>query len=66
LEDSYRGLWFWRSDKSNSYIEGRVRQSEQVILLKDNDVGNEASESLILEEVFVVSQIPNYRVSPNP
>jgi len=33
LEDSYRGLWFWRSDKSNSHTEGRVRHLEQFILL---------------------------------
>ncbi|XP_047168693.1 thiamine-repressible mitochondrial transport protein THI74 isoform X1 [Vigna umbellata] len=59
LEDSYGGLWFWRSDESNSHTEGRVRHSEQVILLKDNDAGNEASESLVLEEVDVVSEERN-------
>ncbi|XP_022635464.1 thiamine-repressible mitochondrial transport protein THI74 isoform X2 [Vigna radiata var. radiata] len=59
LEDSYGGLWFWRSDESNSHKEGRVRHSEQVILLKDNDAGNEASESLVLEEVDVVSEERN-------
>ncbi|WVZ07400.1 hypothetical protein V8G54_020746 [Vigna mungo] len=59
LEDSYGGLWFWRSDESNSRTEGRVRHSEQVILLKDNDAGNEASESLVLEEVDVVSEERN-------
>ncbi|BAT84369.1 hypothetical protein VIGAN_04171800 [Vigna angularis var. angularis] len=59
LEDSYGGFWFWRSDESNSHTEGRVRHSEQVILLKDNDAGNEASESLVLEEVDVVSEESN-------
>ncbi|QCE11590.1 Solute carrier family 35 member SLC35F1/F2/F6 [Vigna unguiculata] len=59
LEDSYGGLWFWRSDNSHSHTEGRVRHSEQVILLKDNDAGNEASESLVLEEVAVVSEERN-------
>ncbi|KAK7373669.1 hypothetical protein VNO80_07085 [Phaseolus coccineus] len=59
LEDSYGGLWFWRSEKSNSHLEGRVRHSEQAILLKDNDAGNEATEALVLEEVDVVSQERN-------
>jgi len=56
LEDNYGGLWFWRSEKSNSHMEGRVRHSEQTILLQDNDASNEASESLVLEEVDVVSE----------
>ncbi|KAK8466576.1 hypothetical protein PHAVU_008G125000 [Phaseolus vulgaris] len=58
LEDSYGGLWFWRSEKSNSHMEGRVRHSEQTILLKDNDAGNE-TEALVLEEVDVVTQERN-------
>lgn len=46
LEDSYGGLWFWRSKKGNSHMEG---ESEQTILLNDNVAGNEVSESLVLE-----------------
>lgn len=52
LEDSYGGLWFWRSGKSDS--KTRVGESEKAILLKDNDAaGNEDGESLVLEEVDV-------------
>ncbi|RDY04631.1 hypothetical protein CR513_11631 [Mucuna pruriens] len=56
LEDSYGGLWFWSSEKSNPHLKGRVGESEQVILLKDNEAGNEASQSLVLEEVDVIQE----------
>lgn len=54
LEDSYGGLWFWRSERGNPNLDGeRVGESEKDILLKNNGAGNEASESLFLEEVDV-------------
>nr|ACU22694.1 unknown [Glycine max] len=59
LEDSYGSLWFWRSEKSNPHSKGRVGESEKAILLKDNDAGNEASESLVLEEVDVIQERNN-------
>ncbi|KAK7292968.1 hypothetical protein RJT34_15827 [Clitoria ternatea] len=52
LEDSYGGLCFSRSEKSNPQLEGRVGESERSILLNDNEAG----ESLILEEVDVGQQ----------
>ncbi|CAJ1796681.1 unnamed protein product [Sphenostylis stenocarpa] len=59
LEDSYGGLWFWSSEKSNSHMEGMVRHSEQAVLLNDNDAGSEASESLVVKEVDVVTEERN-------
>ncbi|TKY66102.1 Solute carrier family 35 member F5 [Spatholobus suberectus] len=59
FEDSYGGLWFWRSQKGNPHLTGRLGESEKVILLKDNDAGSEASESLVLEEVDVSQERNN-------
>ncbi|XP_061367180.1 uncharacterized vacuolar membrane protein YML018C [Gastrolobium bilobum] len=59
LEDSYGGLWFWRSEKSNPHLEGQVGESEQDILLQDNNSSNEASASLVIQEVGVSQQKNN-------
>lgn len=48
LEDSYGGLLFWKSDKS---LKGRLGESEQAILLRDNEASGEAVESLVIDEV---------------
>jgi len=48
LEDSYGGLLFWKSDKS---LKGRLGESEQAILLSDNEVSGEIVEPLAVEEV---------------
>ncbi|KAK7338918.1 hypothetical protein VNO77_19552 [Canavalia gladiata] len=50
LEDSYGGLWFWRNEKSNPHLKGKVGETEQTILLEGNDAANEAGESLVVEE----------------
>ncbi|KAI9116097.1 hypothetical protein K1719_013027 [Acacia pycnantha] len=56
LEDSYGSLWFWRSEKESSDLEV-LGESEQAILLEDNDASNEARSSLPDEEL--VSQKRN-------
>ncbi|XP_027350418.1 thiamine-repressible mitochondrial transport protein THI74 [Abrus precatorius] len=56
LEDSYGGLWFWRREQCSPHLERRVGESEQAILLNDNDAGNETRESSVLEEVGVSQQ----------
>ncbi|KAF7825726.1 putative vacuolar membrane protein YML018C [Senna tora] len=53
LEDSYGSLWFWRSkESSNLEVLG---DSEQAILLEDDDGSNKASASLLAEEVDNIS-----------
>lgn len=59
LEDSYGGLCFWRSEKGNPCLKGGVGESEKAILLKDNDAGNEAGESLVIEEDDVSQEEKN-------
>ncbi|CAK8541559.1 unnamed protein product [Lathyrus sativus] len=46
FEDSYSGLSFWKSDKSKTHLEGRLEESEQAILLRDNEASGEVVESL--------------------
>lgn len=48
LEDSYGSLLFWKSDKS---LKGRLGESEQAILLRDNEASGEVVESLVIDEV---------------
>lgn len=56
LEDSYGGLWFWRTENSNNHLEG-IRESEQAILLDNNVAGNKAGESLVvMEDVDAIQQ----------
>ncbi|KAL5057524.1 hypothetical protein RYX36_029128 [Vicia faba] len=50
FEDSYRGLWFWKSDKSKAHLEQRLGESEQAILLRDD----ESSRELVVESLDVV------------
>ncbi|CAI8612372.1 unnamed protein product [Vicia faba] len=50
FEDSYRGLWFWKSDKSEAHLEQRLGESEQAILLRDD----ESSRELVVESLDVV------------
>jgi solute carrier family 35 protein F5 len=54
LENSYGGLWFWKSDKSKPCLEGKLGESEQAILLRDNDASGEVVESVVIEEVDVI------------
>ncbi|XP_004492312.1 uncharacterized vacuolar membrane protein YML018C isoform X2 [Cicer arietinum] len=60
LEDSYGGLLFWRSDKSKSRLKGRLGESEQANLLRDNDATDEVIESLVIEEVDVIEDRNNH------
>ncbi|XP_058755540.1 uncharacterized vacuolar membrane protein YML018C [Vicia villosa] len=50
FEDSYGGLWFWKSGKRKTHLERKLGESEQTILLRDN----EASGELVVEAVDVV------------
>ncbi|CAJ2670267.1 unnamed protein product [Trifolium pratense] len=54
LENSYGGLWFWKCDKSKPHLEGRLGESEQAILLRDNDASGEVVESVVVEDVDVI------------
>jgi len=56
LEDSYGGLLFWKSDKS---LKGRLGESEQAILLRDNEASGEVVESMVIEEVGVIEDRGN-------
>lgn len=46
FEDSYGGLWFWKSDKRKTHLEGRLGESEQAILLRDDEASGQVVESL--------------------
>ncbi|GAU21798.1 hypothetical protein TSUD_176430, partial [Trifolium subterraneum] len=54
LENSCGGLWFWKSDKSKPHLERRLGESEQAILLRDNEASSEVVESVVIEEVDVI------------
>ncbi|CAI8616434.1 unnamed protein product [Vicia faba] len=48
FEDSYRGLWFSKSDdKSKTHLEGRLGESEEAVLLRDNESRGEVVESAV-------------------
>ncbi|KAI4356426.1 hypothetical protein L6164_000449 [Bauhinia variegata] len=54
LEDVYGGLLFWRSKKSNTLEV--LGESEQAVLLDDNNGSNRASASMIVEEAEISQQ----------
>ncbi|XP_045792990.1 uncharacterized vacuolar membrane protein YML018C [Trifolium pratense] len=59
LENSYGGLWFWKSVKSKPHLEGRLGESEQANLLRDNDASGEVVESVVIQEVDVIEDRNN-------
>lgn len=54
LEDTYGSLLFWRSEKTSDLKV--LGESEQAILLEENDSSNEASASLLAEEGDISQQ----------
>ncbi|XP_016171634.1 thiamine-repressible mitochondrial transport protein THI74 [Arachis ipaensis] len=58
LEDSCGGGCFWSAKKASQHSES-VGESEQAILLEENDVGNEGNESLVVDEEVGISEQRN-------
>ncbi|CAL0333697.1 unnamed protein product [Lupinus luteus] len=53
FEDYHWGLWFWRNENKIDHHLERLRESEQAILLENNDIGIKSGESssTIMEEI---------------
>ncbi|XP_057731760.1 uncharacterized protein LOC130946885 [Arachis stenosperma] len=58
LEDSCGGGCFWTAKKTSQHSES-VRESEQAILLEENDVGNKGNESLVVDDEVGISEQRN-------
>ncbi|XP_054783043.1 thiamine-repressible mitochondrial transport protein THI74 [Prosopis cineraria] len=63
LEDSYGSLCFWRREEESSDLEV-IGESEQAILLEDNEASNEARSSLPDEELVSQKRISGEETSP--
>lgn len=59
LEDNYGGFWFWKKKKSSSIVQD-LRESEEVVLLGENDLGakgDASTSSVLVEEGQIVQHV---------